>query len=150
VGSGKDMTTPPTALERALVADLRSLGDRLADEKFCHELYRTLTDTAWRREGDDGHVALSWKRVEEIVNELRGERGRPPLALAQTGGEGTLADTVVAELGRLGWRGAPADTSEHDPAHVWSGHDEPRTPPSDRFAEAHEAAEAERRRKIRG
>jgi hypothetical protein len=33
-------------LERRLVDDLSGLGERMADERFCHELYRALTTTS--------------------------------------------------------------------------------------------------------
>jgi hypothetical protein len=120
--------TTADELERALISDLEKLGDRFADEKFCHELYRSLTRQAWFKDGLDGHVALSFKRTEEIVNGLRERLGREPLALAQTGGEGQVDSTVAEALGPLGWRHRPLDTSEHDDYHVDSPEDPP--PPS--------------------
>jgi hypothetical protein len=117
----------PEELEGLLLEDLDRLGDRLTDEKFCRELYRGLTERRWfppgARAGE--HVALSWKRAEELINELRVKRGRPAMVLAQTGGEGELDPTVADELGRLGWRSEPLDTSEHDPAHLASHEDPP-------------------------
>jgi hypothetical protein len=117
----------PEELERRLLEDLDRLGDRLTDEKFCRELYRALADRRWfppdARGGE--HVALSWKRAEELINELRVKRGRPAMVLAQTGGEGQLDRTVADELGRLGWRSELLDTSEHDPAHLASHEDPP-------------------------
>jgi hypothetical protein len=117
----------PEELEHRLVEDLDRLGDRLIDEKFCRELYRGLTDRRWfppDAVGDE-HVALSWKRAEELINELRIKRGRPAMVLAQTGGEGELDPTVAEELGRLGWRSEPLDTSDHDPGHLDSHEDPP-------------------------
>ena len=117
----------PEELERRLREDLDRLGDRLIDEKFCRELYRGLTDRRWfppDAVGDE-HVALSWKRAEELINELRIKRGRPAMVLAQTGGEGELDPTVAEELGRLGWRSEPLDTSDHDPGHLDSHEDPP-------------------------
>jgi membrane protein DedA with SNARE-associated domain len=136
-------------LERRLRADLARLDDRLVDADFCGRLYRTLANRTWSRRGDDGvHVALSWKRTEELVNGLRRDRGEPPLVLAQTGGEGFAHPRVMAELERLGWTGGPLNTGRHDDAHLDSPEDEPRTPPMDRFAKAHADAERERRRTI--
>jgi hypothetical protein len=117
----------PEELEHRLVEDLDRLGDRPIDEKFCRELYRGLTDRRWfppDAVGDE-HVALSWKRAEELINELRIKRGRPAMVLAQTGGEGELDPTVAEELGRLGWRSEPLDTSDHDPGHLDSHEDPP-------------------------
>jgi hypothetical protein len=117
----------PEELEHRLVEDLDRLGDRMIDEKFCRELYRGLTDRRWfppDAVGDE-HVALSWKRAEELINELRIKRGRPAMVLAQTGGEGELDPTVAEELGRLGWRSEPLDTSDHDPGHLDSHEDPP-------------------------
>ena len=106
-------------LERALVRDLDQLGERFLDEEFATELYRALTNRRWRRDGGpEGAIALSWSRAEEIVNELRGRHEREPLELAQTGGEGELSDLVEGELGGLGWRSEPLNTSRHDEAHV--------------------------------
>jgi hypothetical protein len=117
----------PEELEQRLLEDLDQLGDRLIDEKFCRELYRGLTDRRWIPPDAHGgeHVALSFKRAEELINELRARRGRPPMVLAQTGGEGELDPTPAAELGRLGWRSEPLDTSAHDPAHLASHEDPP-------------------------
>jgi hypothetical protein len=117
----------PEELEQRLLEDLDRLAERLVDEKFCHELYRALTDRRWRppdARGDE-HVALSWKRAEELVNELRVRRGREPMVLAQTGGEGQLDPTVAEELDRLGWSSEPLETSAHDPAHLASHEDPP-------------------------
>ena len=52
------------------------------------------------------------------MNDLRAQNGREPLTLAQTGGEGEVADTVSAALGDLGWSSRPLDTSEQDEAHA--------------------------------
>jgi hypothetical protein len=140
-------------LERELVADLESLRERLADEKFARELYRALTRTRWTKDGRDGHVALSFKLAEEIINQLRAEIGREPLPLEATGGEGTVDPTAEEELGRRGWRWEPLDTSRHDPGHLASPEDPPpphagQKPGSGRWAqEAHEEAEQERRRR---
>jgi hypothetical protein len=109
------MSAPDTA-ERRLLDDLATLGDRLADEEFCTELYRALAGGHLTRDGQA--VAPSWARAEEIVNRLRAEHGREPLTLAQTGGEGELSDLVQGELDRLGWRWRPRDTGTHDTAHV--------------------------------
>jgi len=106
-------------LEDALLRDLFPLRDRLRDEWFARELYQALTNTAWRKQdGPDGHLSLSWKRAEGIVNELRERDGEAPLELAQTGGEGELSPMLAEELAGLGWTSAPLDTGRHDDAHV--------------------------------
>jgi alkylated DNA repair dioxygenase AlkB len=140
------------ALERALAADLATLGDRLAEERFGSELYRALTNTRWYRDGLDGHLALSWNLAEGLVNDLRRSVDQEPLALAQTGGEGEVAPAVESELRGLGWTHKPLDTHRHDDDHVSEEQESP--PPSgppaghlseeDRFRAAHEEAEANR------
>jgi hypothetical protein len=154
-----DEPTPETLLQ-TLHDDLARLGERLDDEKFCRELYRGLTNRALRRADQDGpaHLTLSWKRAEELINDLRRERGKAPMVLAQTGHEGDLSAAVAAELERLGWISTPARTDQHDAFHVWSDEDPPPPDLGARFAptprildeeEAHRAAEAERRRIVR-
>jgi hypothetical protein len=146
------------ALERELVGDLRGLGDRLRDEEFSGDLYRALGNRVWRSDRrTGGHVSLSWRRAEEVVNDLRERQGVAPLELAQTGGEGEVSPAVREELGGLGWTSEPLDTGRHDPAHEAG----PTSPPpgdhgersrgEDSAAEeraAHEAAERERERTI--
>jgi hypothetical protein len=126
------MTDDTERLERELADDLAKLGDRLIDEKFATELYRALTDNIWFRDedGPERHLALSWKRAEDLVNELRARVDRPPLTLAQTGGEGQVSRTVDDELGRLGWSHRPLDTGEHDERHVGEPAETP--PPASR------------------
>ena len=76
--------------ERALLADLRDLQERFADDEFMGDLYRALANRMWHHQGSTAgdHVALSWRRAEEVVNELRAIADAQPLTLAQTGGEG--------------------------------------------------------------
>lgn len=145
------------ALERELARDLEGLGDRLVDESFGSDLYRALAGNRWRKgAGPEGALALSWTRAERLVNELRERRGEQPLELAQTGGEGDVADTVAEELGRLGWTSQPLDTSSHDPGHSAEpagspppkGTGEQQSPVEDSRGwerEAHREAEAARR-----
>jgi hypothetical protein len=136
------MSTDTDTLERILREDLASLGDRLVDEEFSTELYRALGGRVWRKDNLPGRISLSWSRAEDLVNELRDERGRPALTLAQTGGEGELSPAVEEELGRLGWRSEPLNTDRHDPTHEWQPAErEPRTPPNAEWErEAHEEA----------
>src|SRR3954471_17782210 len=112
-----------SALERELAHDLSVLGDMVADESFYPELYRGLAGVRWARDG--GHITLSWKRAEEVVNALRAEHDRDPLELAQTGGEGEVSDRVADALGGTGWTAKPLDTSRHDGAHLDSRADAP-------------------------
>ncbi|MEA2419709.1 MAG: hypothetical protein QOE60_1915 [Thermoleophilaceae bacterium] len=116
------MAIPEVGLQ-LLQSDLQRLEDRLRDERFARELYRALADNRWEKDGEV--VALSWKRAEEFINALRKGHGRPPLVLAQTGGEGQVDDTVRTALEPLGWKIEPLDTSDPDPAHLDSPEDSP-------------------------
>jgi hypothetical protein len=151
------MASDSRARESALEADLERLGDRLDDEKFCRDLYRALADRTWRSsDGPEGHVALSWKRAEELINDVRKRRSKPPLTLAQTGGEGEVSSTVGAELGALGWSSSRLNTSRHDDEHLDSQADQPPKGTGERLAgdphtraweaDAHEAAAENRMR----
>ena len=145
------MTADTDSLERQLLHDLQRLGDAITDDSFAEELYRGLANVRWRKPGSgEGHVAVSWRRAEEIVNELRAQAGQGALTLAQTGGEGEVSDRVGDRLGRHGWRSRPLDTSRHDDRHA----DSPSDPPPDRQAgnpeleRAHQEADAERLRRL--
>src|SRR4051794_27295852 len=112
-----------SALERELTHDLTVLGDMVGDDSFYPELYRGLAGVAWTRDGE--HVTLSWKRAEELVNDIRAQHGHEPLQLAQTGGEGEGSDRVAGALGGTGWAPKPLGTSRHDDSHVDSAPDGP-------------------------
>ena len=128
--------------ERELAADLGALERHLWDDTFAAELYRGLARRTWRRaDRAEVAVALSFKRVERLVNELRERIGPPALALDQTGGEGELSERVSRELQGLGWRPEPLDTSEHQEHHV----SEPPSPPPPGHGEEHAPEAAERR-----
>jgi hypothetical protein len=155
------MTTDPNRLELELVDDLTTLGDAIVDEDLCRELYRTLTNMRCSKRGWDGHISLSWRRVDEIINGLRDAHGREPMTLAQSGGEGQPCPRAQEALERLGWTCRPLDTSEHDDAHVTSPPDPPPPDTGERLApvdpetarweeRAHEEAERERRRRNLG
>ncbi len=138
-------------LERILVSDLTGLGDRMADEKFCHELYRALTNNEWKRRGEDGAIALSWTLAERLINDVHAAHDRPAMTLAQTGGEGEVSATVESVLGDLGWSHRALDTSRNDPQHVSEPahgappeRDGPSPSTEERFREAHEEAEYNR------
>jgi len=52
-----------SALEQELRHDLAAIEDRFAkDNSFSRDLYRALANNTWRKDGSDGHVALSWAR----------------------------------------------------------------------------------------
>ena len=121
------MTETAERLERELLRDLGTITSRVSfDEEFCADLYRALANSRWRKEGGpDGYLSLSWKRAEELVNDVRTRGGKDALTLAQTGGEGEVSDAVREELGALGWEIEPLDTSQHDPEHL----SEPESPP---------------------
>jgi hypothetical protein len=152
------MTEDTDTLERKLATDLATLEDLLVDEDFCIELYRGLANVAWFREEGGGHVALSWTLAERLVNDLRRDAGRDPVApLAQTGGEGRVARRVDEQLAKLGWHHRPVDTSEHDDRHVGEPRESPPPPDAglkkaprgatteeERFRSAHEEAQANR------
>ena len=105
--------------ERELATDLHAVEQHIWDDTFAAELYRGLASRTWRRSGQpERAVALSWKRAERLVNDLRERVGYAALALDQTGGEGELSERVRRELEALGWRSEPLDTSEHQEHHV--------------------------------
>jgi hypothetical protein len=110
------MAETNNALERRFANDLQTLGDLVQDDSWNEDLYKSLAGVNWFHDG--GHVSLSWKRAEDFVNEIRAKHGQPPLALAQTGGEGDVADRVANALSGLGWTPKPLDTSRHDDAHL--------------------------------
>ena len=125
------MSITAEQLEHALRRDLQRLVPRIDDQDLWEGLYTTLANWTWRHQGSaEGHVALSWKRTEELINDLRAGAGLPPMTLAQTGGEGIPDPTITGELDRLGWEASPLDTSRHDDNHLDSPEDEPRTPPN--------------------
>jgi hypothetical protein len=96
------MALSDEALERELATDLRTLGaDLLGDDAFYTELYKSLAGVPWAQEG--GHIALSWKRLEKLLNALRAENDLPALKLARSGGEGEISSRVMAALAPLGW-----------------------------------------------
>jgi hypothetical protein len=111
------------ALERELADDLQTLGDLIHDDSIYPELYKSLAGVPWSRGGE--HVALSWKRTEEMLNAVRAQHDLPKLRLAQTGGEGEISARVADALEPLGWTPGPANTARHDTAHVDSPHDAP-------------------------
>lgn len=148
------MPATPEELEQELVRDLEQLAERFADEEFSTELYRALANNVWRRDGGEGGISLSWRRAEELVNDLRGRHGQRRLELAQTGGEGEVSELVRDELGRLGWSARPLDTDRHEPQHLESEESPPPREQAERMApddrgdwerEAHREAEQNRR-----
>jgi hypothetical protein len=143
------MTTTIETLERRLEDDLRTIRDRLAhDEKLASDLYGALSGHAVAPRGEPEHLALSWRRAEEIVNAARGE----PLDLFQSGREATLTDRARETLEQLGWELRPRRTDEFDPLHVSDPERPPRRrdePPEWR-EQADEEAELERHRQRTG
>jgi hypothetical protein len=112
------MTADTETLERALLDDLQHVRERFADEEFSHKAYRTLTrDKLSKRDVATGHVTLSFKQAEELINDFRRGLDRPELTLAQTGGEGEVDPDVRAALEQRGWHIAPARTGGNDPQH---------------------------------
>jgi hypothetical protein len=114
-GYSQGMSAPIETLESQLVHDLDEASDRFGDERFCTELYRSLTNrTLSKGGGPEGHLVLSWNRAEEFVNELRARAGHEPLPLAQSGGEGVVSERVLDELSAHGWQTRPLNTARHD------------------------------------
>ncbi len=111
------MAVSTETLERELLTDLKTLHRMVQADDFDEELYRALAGVEWHR-GGGGHVTLSWKRAERIINAGRAEHGRPPLTLAQTGGEGEVTERVANALRDRGWRPRPLRAGVHDAAHV--------------------------------
>src|SRR3954462_8432201 len=103
------MAETNNALERRFANDLQTLGDLVQDDSWNEDLYKSLAGVNWFHDG--GHVSLSWNRAEACVNEIRAKHGQPPLALAQTGGEGDVTDRVANALSGLGWAPKPLHTS---------------------------------------
>jgi hypothetical protein len=121
------------SLERQLVDDLGGLGDRLADERLVHDLYRALAGTALSKAGVTGHVSLSWSRAAELINSARAGQAQPPVeGLPQSGGEGEVSHRAAGVLDELGWRIRTESHDRADPAHTQNpsapppgGHQEP-------------------------
>ena len=138
------MNDPTQATERELGTDLTTLAARFADDESSGDLYRALANRRWRKRGHVAAVALSWSRAEALVNDVRAQSGRESLALAQTGDEGTVADTVAAALGELGWSSQPLDTSEHDDRHAGAPESPPPPDTGERRAPVSDSGEWER------
>jgi hypothetical protein len=147
------MTTSTDTLERLLVHDLDTLGDRLSDDRLCRDLYAAFAGYALHRRDTPGRLTLSWGRAEELINGARAAHALPPMdGLAQSGHEGELTNRARAVLEELGWDVRPRRTDEHDDAH--SGRPAS-PPPADRSEpewerEGHTEAEAERHRQRTG
>ena len=143
------MSASTDALERQLINDLQTLaGVVQSDSSFEEDLYRALANNQWHRQGQGGHVSLSWKRAEELVNDSRALQDREPLTLAQTGGEGEISERVASALGDLGWSPRPLEVGVHDDSHVDSHSDGPQTGNTespDWERQAHAEAEENRR-----
>jgi hypothetical protein len=100
------MDTSPSTLERRLIEDLESLGDRLSDDRLCTDLYRAISNRALYKltPRAEGRVELSGSRAEEIINSVRHTQSQPPLTgLAQSRGEGEVSERAGAALAELGW-----------------------------------------------
>ena len=129
-------------LERILVDDLQALGERLADERLCRDLYRALAGRALSKRGDEGHVALSYRRAEEVLNTARQGNALPPLqGLASSGGEEEVTERAQEALDEVGWRSRPEDHGHADPQHISSA----AGPPPAARPDSRETPEWERR-----
>jgi hypothetical protein len=95
-------------LEAQLDHDLDDLSARVADERFCAELYRALTNRTLARDGRPStRLVLSWDRAAEFVNQLRARGNHEPLPLAGSGGEGVISEVLLDELTAHGWSARP-------------------------------------------
>jgi hypothetical protein len=145
------MTEPASRAEIALLRELERLGDRVCRDWFAVELYRALAGRRWRSENGDGIVALSWRRAEQVVDDLRAAHHAPALSLAQHGGEGELSGEVDRLLRADGWVSEPVNPGEHDPAHAGAAAHHPARvggPATPWEQQAHQAAHQERVRKV--
>jgi hypothetical protein len=108
----------------------------MGDERFAGELYRALANRVWTTAAGQ-QVSLSWTRAAAVVDALRERAGHAHLGLAQTGGEGQVAELVGEDLARLGWTSRALHTSEHE-----AGHDaEAAGPPPPDAGERHAPAQ---------
>jgi hypothetical protein len=88
--------------------DLDDLSARVADDGFCAELYRALTNRTLSRDGrPDTQLVLSFDRAADFVNQLRARSDHEPLPLAGSGGEGVVSEVVFDELTAHGWFARP-------------------------------------------
>ena len=102
------MRAPVETLESQLRRDLEPVSDRFADDEFCTELYRALTNCTISKDSrPGGHLVLSWNRAADFVNELRARERHEPLPLAASGGEGVVSEVVLDELSARGWQTRP-------------------------------------------
>src|SRR4051812_32269892 len=108
------MAASTDTLERELANTIQTITELVPDDDSFHEeLYRGLAGVSWYAD-DGGHVTLSWKRAEELVNAARERHGRGPLTLAQTGGESEITDRIARAFEGTGWSSRPRDTGRHD------------------------------------
>jgi len=120
------MTTSTETLERALIGDVESLGDRLGDDRLLRDLYAAIAGHALHHRDGRGRLAVSWGRAEEIINGARALEQLPPLeGLTQSGHEGGVTDRARKTLEQLGWELRERRPFDHDNAHV----DRPEQPP---------------------
>lgn len=145
------MTTPASRAEIALLREVERVGDRVCQDWFAVELYRALAGRRWHPENADGAVSLSWRRAEQVVDDLREAYHAPALSLTQRGGEGQLSEDVERVLREHGWVSEPMNPDEHDPGHTVAA---PELPPRPNGTltqwerQAHQAAHQERVRKV--
>jgi hypothetical protein len=145
------MTTPASRAEIALLREVERLGDRVCEDWFAVELYRALAGRRWRSEDGAGVVAMSWRRAEQVVDDLREAHRAPTLSLAQRGGEGQLSEEVDRVLRAHGWVSEQMNPDRHDPTHTDAARGlppRPGAPPARWEQQAHRAAHQERVRKM--
>jgi hypothetical protein len=133
-------------LERHLVNDLRTLADRLDDERTARDLYGALATRALKPREGEGHLALSRKRAEDLLAAAGFQNAD---GLANSGGEGEVSDRARELLDEIGWTSDPENTSRNDPMHDSSSRDappasRPPTEPPEWERTAHEEAERNR------
>jgi hypothetical protein len=135
------------SLERQLVDDLGGLGDRLGDERLVRDLYRAFAGTSLSKQGENGHVALSWSRAAELVNAARAAHALEPVeGLPQSGDEGEVSDRAAGVLSELGWRVRRESHDRSDPAHTENPAAPPRAQHEEPEWKREGDAEAERER----
>jgi|HubBroStandDraft_2_1064218.scaffolds.fasta_scaffold80830_2 hypothetical protein len=86
---------------------LRTLVDQMAvDDVFAREVYASLCNMRWQREGMEEPVSMSWRAAGGLVADLVG-RGEWYLDYYCSGNEGVVSERVREALGGLGWIPVP-------------------------------------------
>lgn len=95
---------------------LRTLAEQTAaDDVFAREVYASLCNMQWQRDGMEEPVSLSWRAAGGVVADLVG-RGECYLDYYCSGNEGVVSERVREALGGLGWTPVPWPARDADSA----------------------------------